>query len=714
MKINVLDILKKYYKSGTILAVVLWLMVWATYNTDSFRIFVPGFPHNLMELLHGIRSFMPFIALAIAAFLLIKNKKNINFKSPLGFMALYALVGIFASALSQNVMLSLYWGLLYISAIAVLFAFTRLPDSLLKTDIIIRLNWIIAAAVSLGIMLEFLIQPGVFSLEVVVEFLRGARPFENLAGTRAETLILGMAGTRPTGLGRYAGLVAIVMLANILRKNKKSKIIFSVLFALFFSILLFSRARTSMLAFAVAALAVLWFSSKSKMKFVFVSFATFLLLLPTNIYIYSEAFIFSKNLSETQEFIKSSNQNNSGQQDIMPKSLLVAGNNESGFNVKTLTTLSGRSTKIWPNVLSVFATSPIIGRGFDADRIFLNGLHAHNAWLQALIQSGIIGTIFFVLAFLWLFVILAVKIKKNPEKIILWEIFGAIAFFLVRSITESFAYFGADYLFLIPAVAFLSFSAKENLPGKEEGAMHFFGLTISLLSMENVLNNIKQWVRDGKEKTHWIVVTGMHGVAESEKNKKFKDILSHSDLFVPDGISLVWVGKIMGYKINKRVSGADLMKKTLEMSEAEGFKNYFYGDTDETLKSLVKKYPNIKTDFYSPPFRQLSKEEDEEIIRKINESKPDILWVGLGLPKQEVWIFEHKDRLNVPVIVGVGAAFKFLSGRVRRAPQWIGDAGFEWLWRLLFEPKTVIKRIFIDGPIFVFAFIKDVLKYLIK
>jgi len=104
----------------------------------------------------------------------------------------------------------------------------------------------------------------------------------------------------------------------------------------------------------------------------------------------------------------------------------------------------------------------------------------------------------------------------------------------------------------------------------------------------------------------------------------------------------------------------------------------------------------------SPPFRALAPEEDAAIVALINDSRPDVLWVGLGLPKQERWIHEHLDRLRVPVIVGVGAAFGFASGRVSRAPEWIGRLGFEWVWRLAAEPRKLWRRDLLDGPRFLF------------
>jgi len=198
----------------------------------------------------------------------------------------------------------------------------------------------------------------------------------------------------------------------------------------------------------------------------------------------------------------------------------------------------------------------------------------------------------------------------------------------------------------------------------------------------------------------------MHGVIEAHKNPEFKDILNSADLFVPDGYSLVWAARRRGHSITHRVCGTDLMWEFLAVSEKEGYGNFFYGDTEETLDRLTTKlkqeFPNLKiVGAHSPPFRPLSPTEEAQELQIINDSEADIIWVGLGLPKQERWIYEHRDALKVPVAVGVGAAFKFHSGQVQRAPRWIGEKGFEWLWRLIQEPKRVWKRVLIDGPRFV-------------
>jgi len=254
---------------------------------------------------------------------------------------------------------------------------------------------------------------------------------------------------------------------------------------------------------------------------------------------------------------------------------------------------------------------------------------------------------------------------------------------------------------------------KENL--KEIPFIEVLRCKVHLVQIPEVIDKISYWIEKEREKYHFVVVTGMHGVMEGHKDKKFQEILNSADLFVPDGISLIWTAHLRGFPLKKRVSGADLMLEFFKISNERGYKNFFYGDTKETLNLLVKKismnFPDLKiVGFYSPPFRPLTQKEDEEIIEKINQEKPDILWVALGLPQQERWIFEHRDKLEVPVVIGVGAAFKFLSGKVKRAPTWMGNHGLEWLWRFFQEPRKLWRRVFIDTPMFIFLVLLELIR----
>jgi len=156
------------------------------------------------------------------------------------------------------------------------------------------------------------------------------------------------------------------------------------------------------------------------------------------------------------------------------------------------------------------------------------------------------------------------------------------------------------------------------------------------------------------------------------------------------------------------------MEAFFAKADFAGYRSFFYGDTDETLaalrESIEDKYPGHQVaGVFSPPFRALTREEDEEHVRMINEARPDVLWVGLGLPKQDRWIYEHAERLDVPVAIGVGAAFGFLSGHVKRCPAWIGGLGFEWAYRLAKEPRKLWRRSLIQGPQFLLHVLPELL-----
>ena len=259
-------ILKKVKKKWDFIAVgFLWLSVWATYNTDISRFFSAGFPNNFFDLVHGIRSILPFFALVIALIVLIKNNrlKAELLKGPIGLLGLYTIIGLIASFFSKDPLISFYWGILYGTVIIILLAIATKSDYLKKISFVININLIIAVSISLALVLIFFSTSGAFSFSTVCQFLEGGRPYESLSGIKAEVETFGMAGSRPTGLGRYAGLVAIVMFVNLWRPKKKEKIIFSVLFFVFSSILIFSRARTAIVSFLIAILFIVFFKVKS-------------------------------------------------------------------------------------------------------------------------------------------------------------------------------------------------------------------------------------------------------------------------------------------------------------------------------------------------------------------------------------------------------------------------------------------------------------------
>lgn len=165
---------------------------------------------------------------------------------------------------------------------------------------------------------------------------------------------------------------------------------------------------------------------------------------------------------------------------------------------------------------------------------------------------------------------------------------------------------------------------------------------------------------------------------------------------IPDGGPLSTVGQKRGHKNMERTTGPSLMGEIFEISVKKGYRHYFYGSKEETLdilkKKLTEKYPGIQiVGMYSPPFRPLTKEEDDVVIGRINETQPDFVWIGLGAPKQEKWMAAHQGKID-GLMLGVGAGFDYYAENIKRAPMWMQKSSLEWLYRLLQDPKRLFKR----------------------
>lgn len=241
--------------------------------------------------------------------------------------------------------------------------------------------------------------------------------------------------------------------------------------------------------------------------------------------------------------------------------------------------------------------------------------------------------------------------------------------------------------------------------------MDILGVHVHLVQNEQVLQTMEQWIAR-RSRCHFIVNTGFHGLHVALEDEQFKRIVNSADLFSPDGIATVWLARLLGKELRQRATSAELMALYFEKGKRTGYRSFFFGDTEETLEALESKlkerYPGHQiVGTYSPPFREHTEEEKRGMVEMINAAKPDVLWVGLGLPKQERWIYENLDKLEVPVAIGVGACFGFFSGRVKRVPRWIGEAGFEWAWRLLAEPRKLWRRDLIEGPRFLWLLARN-------
>ena len=251
----------------------------------------------------------------------------------------------------------------------------------------------------------------------------------------------------------------------------------------------------------------------------------------------------------------------------------------------------------------------------------------------------------------------------------------------------------------------------QDQPAVQHDMLDVLGMKVNLVDCAYAMDQIEDWISaDGETRT--IIVTGFHGLHVALDDPDFRDLIGEADLFVPDGIAPLLISRRLGLRDHGRVTGADLMQGFFDLANKKGYSSYFFGDTDETLAALQEKveahWPGHKVaGMFSPPFGATSEEEVDRMIAAINDAKPDVLWVGLGLPKQERWIRANRHKLKVPVAIGVGAAFGFHSGKVSRVPAWIGKGGFEWMWRLLAEPKKLWRRSLIDGPRFVFGIVSN-------
>ena len=209
------------------------------------------------------------------------------------------------------------------------------------------------------------------------------------------------------------------------------------------------------------------------------------------------------------------------------------------------------------------------------------------------------------------------------------------------------------------------------------------------------------------EKTRaYISTCPVSTILACQRDAEVRDSINSAILAAPDGMPIVWLGRMAGHSNIRRVYGPDLLLEICKISEEKGYKNYFYGSTPETInklnRKLAEKFPRlIIAGTFSPPFRELTKEEDKAIINKINSSAPDIIWVGLGSPKQDIWMHQHRNIIDAPIMIAVGAAFDFVSGSKPQAPRWIQRCGLEWSFRLFNEPKRLWKRYLIGNSLFI-------------
>lgn len=234
---------------------------------------------------------------------------------------------------------------------------------------------------------------------------------------------------------------------------------------------------------------------------------------------------------------------------------------------------------------------------------------------------------------------------------------------------------------------------------------------IDALTWDEALARLMKW--SVARESRYVCICNVHSVVTTTRDIEFKIAVNNADMTTPDGAPIAWALRLLGHAAQERINGPDLMLKYLAQAERMEQTVFFYGSTDATLSrlrtELEQQFPRLRVaGSCAPPFRPLSNEEDEEIVKQINDSGAHVVFVGLGCPKQEIWMAEHRGRVHA-LMIGVGAAFDYHSGVVKRAPLWWQQHGLEWLYRLGSQPRRLFKRYAVTNTLFVFGFLRQVI-----
>lgn len=247
-------------------------------------------------------------------------------------------------------------------------------------------------------------------------------------------------------------------------------------------------------------------------------------------------------------------------------------------------------------------------------------------------------------------------------------------------------------------------SSQQNIP-----RCPIFGVNYCVSNLQEAVSYVLANLKDLSGQ--YICFSNVHTTVMAKENPAYRDILNSAALTYPDGAPIAKLQRKRNNPTAKRVAGPDFMDLMFQATADGKIKHYFFGSKEETLEALkqnlLEKYPNLNIcGMYSPPFRKLTPEEDKQDIERINYSGADIIWVGLGAPKQEQWMNAHKDKIN-GVMMGVGAGFDFHAGTIQRAPKWVQKIGLEWLYRLSRDPKRLFKRYLVTNTKFLWYLLRD-------
>ena len=246
-------------------------------------------------------------------------------------------------------------------------------------------------------------------------------------------------------------------------------------------------------------------------------------------------------------------------------------------------------------------------------------------------------------------------------------------------------------------------SSTGNRQSSIANSFRVLGVRVDAVQIPDVISRITGWMEE-RCTGNYIAVTGMHGVVEAHQNHRFFTILNQASLVVADGMPLVWIGRRYGFKLQRRVYGPELLetfcRATGDRYSSLLLRRRTRRGGEAWARSSNSALASGSCGAYSPPFRPLNAGEKCRLQELVRNARPDVLWVGLSTPKQETWMAEYRDLLGVPVMIGVGAAFDFLTGRTSQAPRWMREHGLEWSFRLATEPRRLWRRYLIGGSRF--------------
>jgi N-acetylglucosaminyldiphosphoundecaprenol N-acetyl-beta-D-mannosaminyltransferase len=244
-------------------------------------------------------------------------------------------------------------------------------------------------------------------------------------------------------------------------------------------------------------------------------------------------------------------------------------------------------------------------------------------------------------------------------------------------------------------------------------AAHVLGVDVDAIDMEGALGRVTALLQGSRKS--YVCVAGVHGVMEAQRNPQLLEVYAGSEMTVPDGMPMAWVGRMQGHRAMQRVTGPDLMLEIFRRKEFSQATHFLYGGregiAEELRDKLTERFPWVKiVGTYTPPFRELSESEAAQFTAITAVLKPDIIWIGISCPKQEIFMARYLPELETKVMFGVGAAFDYHTGHIRDCADWIKHAGLQWLHRLLQDPRRLWRRYLRNNPAFIWHIALQMLK----